>query len=98
MFHSVTCKLGNMKKAQEWTIYKREENSPEVMIQCDKRIAKINVETRQAMLSTKGSSFMHLLEFMGAIKIEVPQDTIDKILAAGSPKVGEYLGGGIIQG
>lgn len=50
---SVHWKLGNMRKADDWTIYPRPNaNDPEVTIQCDKRIARVNLDTKQGILST----------------------------------------------
>jgi hypothetical protein len=45
-FQNITCKLGNMKKAQDFTVCPVSSNAPhEVTIQSDKRIAKIDLNT-----------------------------------------------------
>ncbi len=49
---SVRWKLGNMRKDADWTIYPRPSaEDPEVTIQCEKRIARINLETKQGLVS-----------------------------------------------
>lgn len=101
MFRSVTCKLGNMRKAVEFTIYPRDAGNPVVQIQSDSRIAQINLETGKGVLSKGrpgGAYNIDLLAIRGATAIEVPQQVIDDIKAQGEYKVGEHLGGGVYVG
>ncbi len=92
MFQNVTGKMGNMRKAQSWVIYplKEGEDGNERLIQCDKRIAKVNLETGKAILSSgKGGhqGFAQLSAFLGAVEVDCPQDLIDQIKAF-KPQVG----------
>ena len=52
MFPTVTCKLGNMRKVQDWVIYPCGTNPETVTIQCDSRIAQLNLITGKMMLSS----------------------------------------------
>ncbi len=80
-FQSVTCKLGNMRKACDWTIYPKTDDAT-VTIQCDKRIAKVFLETGKTILSTgKGghNGFMHLSPVFGAVEIDCPIETLEEL-------------------
>lgn len=97
MFKSVTCKLGNMRKAVDWVLYpQKAESLNKVIIQCDKRIAEVNLDTGKAMLSTgKGghNGFMHLSPSLGAVEVDVPADTVaelKRLVATNKP--GEGIG------
>lgn len=61
-FVKIVCKLGNMRKEAGWVVYPIKE--PHIrLIQCDKRIAEINLATGKGILSSgKGghNGFMHL--------------------------------------
>jgi hypothetical protein len=82
-FQNITVKLGNMRKAQEFTVCPVSNQEPHlVTIQSDKRIAKIDLNTGKAMLSDgKGGhqGFMKLLPFMGATEVDVPKETLDEL-------------------
>jgi len=92
MFQNVTGKMGNMRKAQEWVIYPLMPNGNpnERTIQCDKRIAKVNLETGKVILSTGKNGhngFAHLSPMLGAVEVDCPQDLIDQIKEF-TPQVG----------
>lgn len=82
MFKSVTCKLGNMKKDQRWVIYPPGEDKNLVMIQCDKRIAQVNLTTGKAILSdgkNGHNGFVKLSKFLGAMDVDVPADVLKQL-------------------
>ena len=83
-FQSVIAKLGNMKKAQDFTICPVSTNEPDqITIQSDKRIAQVNLTTKKVILSDgKGGhqGFLKLLPILGAKEYDCPQDVIDQIL------------------
>jgi hypothetical protein len=79
-FQSVVCKLGNMRKAQEWVLYPWKEGP--LIIQCDGRIASINLDTGKATLSDgKGGhqGFIKLGLDFGAKIVDVPQNVMNDI-------------------
>lgn len=82
-FQNLTVKLGNMKKPQQFTVCPVSNAQPnEVIIQSDKRIARINMETGKAMLSDgKGGhqGFHKLHGIMGAVEIDVPADVLAQL-------------------
>jgi hypothetical protein len=82
---SVTGKMGNMRKAQSWVIYPRNNSDQrEVTIQCDNRIARVNLDTGKAILSDgKGGhqGFMKLQPMLGAVEVDCPQDMLDQLKA-----------------
>ena len=99
MFKSVTCKLGNMRKSVEWTIYPRNENDQFAQIQCDSRIAKINLNSGKTLLSKAGlSNFAGLMPHLGATEVVCPQDVIQSIKATGHYKEGEHLAHNVYVG
>lgn len=65
---SITLKFGNMRQAQDFTIYPFKETDKEVIIQSDKAIASINPKNGEMTYNTKGCYFPHLSEFCGAQK------------------------------
>lgn len=93
-FKNITCKLGNMRKEADWTLYPQQTDKPnEVMIQCDKRIANISLDTGKAMLSDgKGGhqGFAKLMPLLGAKEVVVPDEIIAQLrqLLGGEPQVG----------
>jgi hypothetical protein len=82
MFIDVICKLGNMKKPQEFTIYPEEADRPHlVLIQSDKRIAQIDLNSGKGVLSDGkgGHQGFWKLQAAGAMAIEVPPDVVAEI-------------------
>lgn len=80
---SVNWKLGNMRKAADWTIYPRKSaDEPEVTIQCEKRIAQVNLDTKEGILSSgKGGhpGFHTLHPALGATKIVLTDDQVTEL-------------------
>jgi hypothetical protein len=98
----VTAKLGNMRKAAEWTVYPPStgDRGPSVTIQSDTRIAQFFTDgpaKGKGFLSkarSSGAYFIHLLPALGATPVLVPQDVIDAVLAV-QPKSGDAVGPGV---
>lgn len=49
---SINLKLGNMRKAQNFTIYPFREGDTHIIIQSDKRIARIDIKTGKGLVSS----------------------------------------------
>lgn len=82
MFPSVTVKLGNMRKAQDFTIYPASPDSERFVIQSDKRIAQIDVAEKIAILSNgKGGhpGRDKLTPQAGAVLVPVSSELIEEI-------------------
>lgn len=96
-FRNITCKLGNMRKAQEWVLYPQSADSlHSITIQCDNRIARVDLNTGKAMLSSgKGGHQGHVMlsRAMGATEVVVPADVIAKLkeLIGDKPQVGGVM-------
>lgn len=100
-------KVGNMRKAVEWTVYPVSYNKSKtesagartLFVQSDKRALSINLDTNKGMLSNgKGHpSFMSVNKFMGGTEVDVPQDFIDQCLEK-QPKTGDKIGTGFYFG
>ena len=82
-FNSIFCKLGNMRKPQEWVIYPpTKENANKVTIQCEQRIAQIDLTTGVCVLSNgKGGhqGFIKLTPMLGAKPYAVPKEIVDEL-------------------
>jgi hypothetical protein len=94
---TITAKLGNMRKAVDWTVYPRSTNddNAKVIIQSDKRICEFDPETGEGLLSSgKGGhpGFHMLMPIMGAKAVSVPREVINAALG-GQPKTGDVIGG-----
>jgi len=106
MIKHVTGKLGNMRKAAEWTVYPPSrtvsQEDPTLFVQSEKRAVTINLKTGKGMLSSgKGGhpGFHSTTKFCGATEIDVPLDFIDACLAA-QPQSGDTIGsigGGVVR-
>lgn len=83
MFKSITCKLGNMRKATRFTLCPQSETAlNEVIIQSDRRIARIDLNTGKAILSSGKAShpgFIELLAIRGAVTVDVPADVLAEL-------------------
>lgn len=95
---SVTAKLGNMRKAVDWTVYPASRGGADgkILIQSDSRIALIDIASKKAVLSAHASSgayFVHL-QMPGRTVVDVPQELIDAALAA-QPQSGDSIGYGV---
>ena len=81
-FSSIDCKLGNMRKTQNWTIYPVADGATDVIIQCEQRIARVNLADGQTVLSDgKGGhqGFIKLNPFCGAKPCVCPADTLNNL-------------------
>ena len=91
----ITAKLGNMRKAVEWTVYPPQRDG-RIVIQSDSRIAMFHNDGSGKCLLSKhrsgGAYFLHLSPACGATVVPVPQDVIDAALAA-QPKSGDVIHG-----
>jgi len=95
----ITAKLGNMRKAAEWTVYPVSRNGTDetITIQSDHRIAQFYKSTGNGLISvhkTNGAYFLHLSQMLGAKRITVPADVIAAASAA-QPKSGDSIGPGV---
>jgi len=94
-------KLGNMRKAVDWTVYpasynaskSKAEGAQMLFIQSNKRACAINVKTGEGMLSNgRGHPGFHsTMPALGAKEIDVPREFIDECLSA-EPKSGDTIG------
>lgn len=79
----VVGKLGNMRKPVEWVIYPAQQPGDRVrLIQCDRRIAAVNLDTGDTVLSDgKGGhpSFQKLSELLGATKCICPSELLEQL-------------------
>jgi hypothetical protein len=78
-------KLGSMRKARDWTLYPQSEADKTnncIIIQCNNRIARVNLDTKRALLSDgKGGhqGFIKLSPLMGATAEVVPDAVIEQL-------------------
>lgn len=85
MIKTIEAKLGNMRKTARFVLYPQRSGSlGEVIIQSDRRIARVNLETGRAMLSAgKGghycNTFLHLSPALGAVEVEVPASVLEEL-------------------
>lgn len=84
-FQTVSGKMGNMRKADEWVVYPRKSpEDTEVTIQCERRIARVNLATGKAMLSDgKGGhqGFHKLMPLLGAKEVDCPPEMLETLKA-----------------
>ena len=100
MIQRLSLKLGNMRRPQDFVVYpNRSQGAPEtdLLIQSDKRIARIDLATGEGMLSSgKGGhpGFHTLSPVLGAMPIKVDAETLETLKAA-QPKSGDKIGNGV---
>ena len=101
--NKVVAKLGNMKKAVEWTVYpKATDGSDEdrVIIQSHARIAAIKTSTGKALLSKacpNGAYFCHLHPAAGATVVDV-DPVLLALVVTQIPQPGQEIGPGLVVG
>ena len=93
---NITLKFGNMRKAQDFTIYPFDKNSVSIIIQSDKTIASIDHVTGEMKYNSRpgGAYFIHLVmpdAKKDVMKPEVLQQIKDLIIGGGDTLT---LGGG----
>jgi len=96
-----TFKIGNMRKAVDWTVYPQAFNAsksetaddPTLFVQSDKRALSINLRTKKGMLSNgKGHpGFATTMKFLGAVEVDV-SDEIIALCTDSEPKSGDIIG------
>lgn len=59
-------KFGNMRKAQDFTIYPFKKGDSTIIVQSTKSIAQIEVATGKMIYNTKGCYFPYLNKHLGA--------------------------------
>ena len=94
---TVTAKLANMRKAQEFVVYPASTRKDSIIIQSDHAIGEFNPITGKGILNCKGSGykyFMHLNEMMGAIPFDFPAEFVAECIAV-QPKSGDRIGGNV---
>ncbi len=81
MNYSVVAKLGNMKKEQDWSVYPRKAGDATILIQCDKRIAQINLTTGAGIINSgkRGNDFASLSSFFGGTDFQCPPELLKKL-------------------
>lgn len=87
-FRHITGKLGNMRKAVEWTVYPRQDASDEDwIIQSERRIAKVNADGEAVVSNGKGGhqGFHKLIPALGAISCQCPADMLKQLKALAVP-------------
>ena len=74
--------LGNMRKKQDWTVTPSAEIAEGIVtMQCDKRIARVNIHKKEAILSHgKTNYFADLTPERGGKLVAVPQYVLDQII------------------
>lgn len=99
----VTAKLGNMRKAKDWVVYPAPKDvnangwPVTLLIQCDTRICRFDVESGVGTLSankSRGAYGTDLMGFRGATQVIVPPSVIADALGA-QPKSGDLIGPGV---
>lgn len=82
-FHTISAKLGNMRKVAEFVIYPIKDHNPEkVVIQSDNRICEVEMATGKAKISDgKGGhqGMVKLMAALGAKEIEVPVGVMEEL-------------------
>ncbi|MED5285040.1 MAG: hypothetical protein VYC71_03640 [Planctomycetota bacterium] len=83
MFQTVTAKLGNMRKAVEWTVCPAQQGREHRrIIQSKNRIAEVNLDRGSVVLSDgKGGhqGFYKLDPFLGATVVDCPPELLEQL-------------------
>ena len=98
MFDTVCWKFPGRRKEEEFSVYKEQDGK--VIIQSDRSIAQIDMETHKGILNAAGQDskyFVHLNSVLGAIPYEFPIELID-LIERKKPRTGELIGESDITG
>jgi hypothetical protein len=81
MYVNESFKFKGMLKAQEFTIYPCKENDPVILLQSDKRMVKVEIAKKKAIISKSWNypTVWHCQLSLGAKDLSLDDDTIDKI-------------------
>ena len=91
---TVTAKLGNMRKPQEFIVTRTDKGR--YMVQSDKSIGWFGDDSK-GMLNIKGSYFVHLNPQLGAKPYTFPYDFVASCIAA-CAREGDLIGASPITG
>lgn len=73
-FTSFDLKLGNMKKAQNFVLYPY-DGGDYILLQSDKRIARINIRTGKGLINAAGCNYPTMIRLqLNPISCELPED------------------------
>ena len=85
--YTVNAAFGNMRKAQDWVIYP--VSDPEsVIIQCNDRIARVNLLTGSGVLSARVAGGAYSVHLCGAPAYQFPAAFCEALME--SPVSGQY--------
>ena len=76
---NVVIKMPRWRKARECSVLEVEDNK--ILIQGDKFIMLVDVESGDAVYNTKGEYFLYLNPALGAKKGKVSREFIDKVMS-----------------
>lgn len=92
---TITLKLGNMRKPQEFVVYPYKNGQEKVSIQSDGRWATIEVATGKGLINSKNVNYPNSMSLMfNPIEITVDQETMNKIFDC-QPKSGDRIGAAV---
>lgn len=72
-------KFAGMKNAQYWEVMPVDTSKGEIIIRCETRVAKVNLNTGKAILSDNGKTSYKDVENLRGPEILVPKDMMDKL-------------------
>ena len=80
MFRDVTAKLGTMRKPAEFSICEGGgSNQTEIMLQSEKRIAKVNLETGKVIVSDGKGGHPGFHKLNGAKEYDCPAELLEQL-------------------
>ena len=92
--HKINAKLGTMRKAVDWVIYK-DLRDGKVLIQSDRRIATFDREGNGVLSASHNyPNFQTLSTHLGAKQIKVPAEIVEEAFS-NRPQSGDAIGGGV---
>lgn len=72
-------KFPGMKNAQYWEVLPMDLGKGEIIIRCETRVAKVNLNTGKAILSDNGKTSYKDVENLKGPEILVPKDMMDRL-------------------